>query len=50
MEGWIFDVYPDRERGLMVTWVLTDKGRVRREENFMPHMYVGGRVDDLRKL
>ena len=34
----------------MVTWVLTDKGRVRREENFMPHMYVGGRVDDLRKL
>lgn len=50
MEGWIFDVYPDRERGLMVTWILTEKGRVRREEKFMPRMYVGGCMDDLGKL
>jgi DNA polymerase elongation subunit (family B) len=41
MQGWLFDVYPDYERDLMVTWLLTKQGRpVRRESRFTPCIYV----------
>lgn len=40
MEGWLFDVYPDPERGVMVSWLLTDCGPVRRTDAFVPRIYV----------
>lgn len=50
MQGWIFDVYPDHDRNLMVSWVLTGNGAVRLEEKYTPCIYVGAPVDSLLGL
>ncbi|MDP7265858.1 MAG: DNA polymerase domain-containing protein [Candidatus Thermoplasmatota archaeon] len=50
VEGWIFDVYPDYRQNLMVTWLLTERGAVRREEDFTPRIYVGGSIPELKKI
>ncbi len=50
MYGWILDCYPDYDRGLMVTWLLSEKGPVRREEAYVLRIYVGGEERQLRAL
>ena len=50
MEGWIFDVYPDYRQNVMVTWLLTEKGAVRREEDFTPCIYASGSIPELKKI
>ena len=50
MEGWLFDVYPDPENGVMVSWLLTDGGPVRRCDPFTPRIYVGGPRADLARI
>jgi len=52
MEGWIFDVYPDYEKDLMITWLLPKGGGrpVRRESRFIPCIYVWASRADLLEL
>ncbi len=50
MEGWIFDIYPDYRQNVMVTWLLTERGAVRREEDFTPCIYASGSIPELKKI
>ena len=50
MQGWLFDVYPDHENNVMVTWTANGRRAVRRTERFTPRIYVGAPMDDLRIL
>ena len=50
MQGFLFDVYPDNEKNLMVYWILSKKGPLRFERQFKPNLYVSGTNSLLHSL
>lgn len=50
LRGWILDLYPSAF-GEMTIWLITEKGeRVKFIDEFLPKMYVSGKIADLAKL
>jgi len=50
LRGWILDLYPSAF-GEMTVWLITEKGeRVKFIDEFLPKMYVSGKIADLAKL
>lgn len=50
VQGYIFDVYPDYQRDVMVTWLLTKNGAVSIKEVYHPSFYVYSSFSRLQNL
>jgi DNA polymerase-2 len=48
--GWLLDVYPDRDKGVVVWFVGEDGSRSRFTQNFGVTFYAGGDWQELRRL
>jgi DNA polymerase elongation subunit (family B) len=50
IRGFIFDVYPDYRKDVMVTWLLTKQGAVSIEEPYHPDFFVSASKSNLQDL
>lgn len=50
LNGSIFDVYPDKKKNAMVTWLVDNGKSVKIEESYKPSLYVYTQLEDLYTL
>jgi hypothetical protein len=49
-KGWLFDVYPDYDKDVIVAWLKTDNGMERFVQPFRPSFFVQGEMKELEAL
>ncbi|KYK30547.1 MAG: hypothetical protein AYK22_03490 [Thermoplasmatales archaeon SG8-52-3] len=50
LKGSIFDVYPDKKKNAMITWIVDNGKSVKIEEKYIPSFYVYAQREDLYTL
>ena len=50
LNGKIFDVYLDNKKNKIITWIISNNGAVRIEDNYEPSFYVYSNSMNLHKL